>query len=516
MAISEQNRKALRGSEVKMVEDARNGGDVRSTEDKSDFQMNHVQYTDKEKSAVRRKIDWRIMPLAAWSCGLQFVDKSALGAAATYGLRDDLNLHGQEYSWCVSIFYFGYLVGSFVSGRGLQYFHCGRFIGAAYFFWGGTLLGCMGANGFASLMVLRFLLGIAESCLVPGLLLITTMWYTQKEQPLRFGLWTALNGFLPVPFLMIYYGLGHVTASPLVSWKLIFLLLGILSCITGILLWLIMPDSPETATWLTEKERAIAVARMAEDQLGVKNDTFKWDQLKEALLDYRCWMIVLQMFFSQAMGNVTTNFLGIIIKGFGYSQLKAQLFTAPNYACQGFTQLIVSGLPTYSRRFRNMKQPLTAVASIISLIGVIILHITPPEPEYQNRRLGACILLSCAGVNYTVIMSVIGSNITGFTKKQLVTSMSFFLYCVINIITPQTFIGTESPRYPTGMVFVMTLISIFIAVTLSTWMAMRLENARRDKKAKTDPSYTPLRGEECANNISDDTDKQNKRFRYSP
>lgn len=35
--------------------------------------------------------------------------------------------------------------------------------------------------------------------------------------------------------------------------------------------WLIMPDSPETATWLTEKERAIAVARMAEDQLGVKN-----------------------------------------------------------------------------------------------------------------------------------------------------------------------------------------------------------------------------------------------------
>ncbi|KAJ4229250.1 hypothetical protein NW757_014071 [Fusarium falciforme] len=113
-------------------------------------------------------------------------------------------------------------------------------------------------------------------------------------------------------------------------------------------------------------------------------------------------------------------------------------------------------------------------------------------------------------------MSVIGSNITGFTKKQLVTSMSFFLYCVVNIITPQTFIGTESPRYPTGMIFVMTFISIFIALTLSTWMTMRLENARRDKKAKADPSYAPLRPEEYASNITDDTDKQNKRFRYSP
>ncbi|KAH6981493.1 major facilitator superfamily domain-containing protein [Ilyonectria destructans] len=516
MGISERDPKPLRGSEVEMVENAQNGGDACSTEGKSEREMNHVQYTEKEKSAVRRKIDWRIMPLAAWACGLQFVDKSALGAAATYGLREDLNLHGQEYSWCVSMFYFGYLVGSFVSGRGLQYFHCGRFIGAAYFFWGGTLLGCMGANGFASMMVLRFLLGVAESCLVPGLLLITTMWYTQKEQPLRFGLWTALNGFLPVPFLGIYYGLGHVTTGPLASWQLIFLMLGLLSCATGVLLWIIMPDSPEKATWLTEKERSIAMARMAEDQLGIKDDTFKWNQLKEALLDYRCWMIALQMFFSQAMGNVTTNFLGIIIKGFGYSQLKAQLFTAPNYACQGFTQLIVSALPTYSKRFRNMKQPLTAAASIVSLTGVVILHVTPPETEYQNRRLGACILLSCAGVNYTVIMSVIGSNVIGFTKKQLVTSMSFFLYCVINIITPQTFIGTESPRYPTGMVFVMTFISIFIVLTLATWMAMTLENARRDKKARTDPSYAPLRPEEYANNITDDTDKQNKRFRYSP
>jgi hypothetical protein len=73
-----------------------------------------------EHRKLLRKIDWRIVPLAAWACGLQFVDKvytnlsfyvmdsytilqSGLGAAATYGLRDDLHLVGQEYSWCVSV-----------------------------------------------------------------------------------------------------------------------------------------------------------------------------------------------------------------------------------------------------------------------------------------------------------------------------------------------------------------------------------------------------------------------------
>lgn len=94
-----------------------------------------------------------------------------------------------------------------------------------------------------------------------------------------------------------------------------------------------MPDSPITAKWLTEREKTIAVKRLVDDQLGVKNSKsfdiimlethrsdkmilahFKWAQARECATDWRFWMMVLQMFFSQAAGNVTTNFLGIIIK----------------------------------------------------------------------------------------------------------------------------------------------------------------------------------------------------------
>ncbi|OQV07664.1 hypothetical protein CLAIMM_12065 [Cladophialophora immunda] len=526
-----------------------------------------TQYTEEEKSAVLRKIDWRIIPLAAWACGLQFVDKSGLGAAATYGLREDLNLKGQEYSWCVSIFYFGYLAGSFVSGRGLQYFHAGKFIGCAYFIWGGTLLGCVGAQNYATLLGLRFLLGVLESSLVPGLLLITTMWYRQQEQSLRFGLWTVTNGILPVPFLVIYWGLGHVDSGPVVSWRLIFLLLGLLSCITGILLFFFMPDSPVSVKWLTEREKAIAIKRLVDDQLGVKNSTntpisykpqntsrlgkltrrlpttlahFKWEQLKETLLDYRFWMMVLQMFFSQAAGNVTTNFLGIIIKvtkkapqtrngvsrltygpspsiqGFGYTALKAQLYTAPNFAVQAVTQMIVSTPPTLFPRFRNFKQPLVAIASVIALIGMVILYVTPAETQYQGRRLASVIIISCSGANYTVVMAVIGTNTAGFTRKQISTSTAFFLYCVVNIITPQTFLGSESPRYHTGLAFILSFLSIYIALSFSTWLMMRLVNRARDKKALTNPAYTT--GEANLDEMSglrDETDLRNKHFRYS-
>lgn len=118
--------------------------------------------------------------------------------------------------------------------------------------------------------------------------------------------------------------------------------------------------------------------------------------------------------------------------------------------------MLVSAPPTLFTRCRNLKQPLVASASIIALIGAVLLYVTPAEPEFQNRRLASIIIISFSGANYTVVMAIIGTNMAGFTRKQLSTSTAFFLYCVINIITPQTFLGSESPRYPTGLSFVLS------------------------------------------------------------
>ncbi|KAH8882036.1 hypothetical protein GQ53DRAFT_772925 [Thozetella sp. PMI_491] len=141
----------------------------------------------------------------------------------------------------------------------------------------------------ASAWYLTSILGLSrlfESCVVPGLLLM----YTQQEQPFRFGLWTITNGALPVPFLVIYYGL--------------------LSILTGILVYFFMPDNPLSAGWLNEREKAIAILDSS-FQVGAST------------------------------GSVTTNFIGIIIKGFGFDPLTAQLYIAPNYAVQRGKQAIV-------------------------------------------------------------------------------------------------------------------------------------------------------------------------------
>lgn len=35
-----------------------------------------------------------------------------------------------------------------------------------------------------------------------------------------------------------------------------------------------MPDSPVSVSWLNEREKAIAIKRVSDDQLGVKNGVY--------------------------------------------------------------------------------------------------------------------------------------------------------------------------------------------------------------------------------------------------
>lgn len=60
-----------------------------------------------EARQVLRRIDWHILPLLMGTYMLQYLDKSTVNFASVFGLREGTNLHGQDYSWSQSLFYFG-------------------------------------------------------------------------------------------------------------------------------------------------------------------------------------------------------------------------------------------------------------------------------------------------------------------------------------------------------------------------------------------------------------------------
>ncbi|ORY62431.1 uncharacterized protein BCR38DRAFT_346745, partial [Pseudomassariella vexata] len=79
---------------------------------------------------VRKKIDLHILPFLCITYALQFIDKTSLGYSSVYGIIADNNLQGQEYAWCSSIFYFGYLIAEYPGVAILQRFPVAKFLGA--------------------------------------------------------------------------------------------------------------------------------------------------------------------------------------------------------------------------------------------------------------------------------------------------------------------------------------------------------------------------------------------------
>lgn len=154
--------------------------------------------------------------------------------AAVYGMKTDAKLKGQEYSWLGSIFYFGYLGMEFPALWFLTKIPIGKYVGAMLFCWGACLCGMAGCNNFAGLAAVRFLLGVFEAGILPCFMVLTSVWFTRNEQPIRTALWynTFAGVSLSIFFIkcklmcwlyqifggILSYAIGHIS-GPLATWK---------------------------------------------------------------------------------------------------------------------------------------------------------------------------------------------------------------------------------------------------------------------------------------------------------
>ena len=142
--------------------------------------------------------------------------QNALSYAAIFGLREDTALHGQDYSWLGSIFYFGYLAMEIPSVWLITKVPVGKYIGVCLVLWGITLCLMSVCHNFAGLATVRFFLGVFEAAVLPCMMLLNPMWYRKEEQPLRTAFW--YNTFAGVFGGILSYAIGGIDGS-LATWK---------------------------------------------------------------------------------------------------------------------------------------------------------------------------------------------------------------------------------------------------------------------------------------------------------
>lgn len=102
----------------------------------------------------------------------QSLDKGTLGFASVMGIIKDADLVGSRYNWLGTILYMGILVGEFPTNFLLQKLPVAKYLAVNVFCWGCVIACSAAATNFQALMVVRFLLGLFESCVQPAFIIM--------------------------------------------------------------------------------------------------------------------------------------------------------------------------------------------------------------------------------------------------------------------------------------------------------------------------------------------------------
>lgn len=150
------------------------------------------------------------------------------------------------------------------------------------------------------------------------------MWYKREEQPLRFAVWYSSTGIGTLVGTMILYAIGHIqgTLSP---WKYQFMMIGSITALWGLIMFLVLPDNPLKARFLNERMKAIAVKRMRLELTGIENKSIKGNQIREAFRDPKNWLAVSFIFSINLTNGALGGFGSVITTNFGYTQFKSIL-----------------------------------------------------------------------------------------------------------------------------------------------------------------------------------------------
>ncbi|KAF3007932.1 hypothetical protein E8E13_011223 [Curvularia kusanoi] len=468
-----------------------------------------ADHTSEEVKKTLRKIDTRIVPILFFTYLLQYLDKNGINYASAFGLQEGTNLKGQDYSWLGSIFYFGYLAGQYPAGYLLQRLPMAKFLGCCTLGWGVILMTTPACHNFAGMAANRFLLGLLEATVNPGFVLIMSMWYTSAEQPLRLGAYYCTNGIATMFGGLIGYAVGHIKTG-LPRWMYVFLIFGSVSTLMGIAILLFLPDLPTTAKFLTKRQRGIAVERVSGNRQGVKNKHFKVYQAWQTLYDPKTWILFVMATGAQIPNSALTTFSSMIIKSFGVDTLGTQYLQIPGGAVQFVSLLAGSYICTH---WPNTRCLTMTVANIICIIGASLLVALPSHNKWG--RLVALWMCYFQGLGFSMSLTIVSSNIAGYTKKQLTGAFLFTGYCVGNIIGPQTFKSSEAPGYKSAYIAMLIGYSVKLVAVLVLFAYMWSVNKKRDRESASGIQLTDEEKKAAIEaGMHDVTELDNKGFRY--
>ncbi|KAM3487820.1 hypothetical protein MY3957_008890 [Beauveria namnaoensis] len=281
-----------------------------------------------EEKNLLRKIDWRLMTL----CSLIFMFKQLdsqnisnariMNRGTSHNIMTQLGMTADEYNLVTVAYYIPYIVGEAPSNLLLKYFSPSKWQSRIMIGWG-----------------------------------IFLMCHTYVEILRAF-----LADYLPMDLTRFQAQVGFQDGN------------GLATVLFGSIIWFVLPDFPETASWLTEREKKFIQARLPANAPRATEANFNLSEIFASLRDKRLWLFTLIWATFTVGTQGVTFYQSTVIADLGFSTIaQAQLLNLP-ITVTALLIIAVTGIMADRRNIPRPLYPLTFLVIIIICYGVFVAH----------------------------------------------------------------------------------------------------------------------------------------------
>ncbi len=283
------------------------------------------------RKSAYRKIAFRLMPFLMLCYFCAYLDRVNVGFAKLQ-MMNDLQFSEAVYGLGAGIFFIGYFLCEVPSNIVLHKVGARRWIARIMITWG-ILSGCFAfVQTEWQFYTLRFLLGVAEAGLAPGLLLYLTYWFPSYRRARMTVLWfiaIPISGMIGGPLSgLIMDRMSGVHGW--FGWQWMFVIEAIPTVFVGLLVLAVLKDSVQDANWLTQDEKNLVKQELAQDNQHKEGHA----SVKDFIADKRLWLLA-GIYFCVVMGQYAITFwLPTLIRNSGISDnWHIGLLTSLPYMC---------------------------------------------------------------------------------------------------------------------------------------------------------------------------------------
>ncbi|MHC3915462.1 MFS transporter [Alcaligenes faecalis] len=321
-----------------------------------------------ELDQIYKKVMWRILPFIFLLWMLAWIDRLNIGFAKLQ-MQPELGFSETVYGIGAGIFFLGYFFFEVPSNWLLLRIGARKTLARIAFGWGLICVLMMFTKTAAYFYVMRFLLGAFEAGFQPGVLLFLTFWFPAHRRAKAFAVFisaSAVASVVGAPLAgFIMTRLDGVNDWS--GWQWLFLLEGLPTIFAGILAVMFIVDSPEKASWLSQREKDLIKQELVLDAkaAGPREHSFK-----KALGNTDLWTLTLMFFGIVAANSTLAFFAPTLVRSLGPADpLQVGLLVGLVYVFGAIFQLAL-GFSADRRREARLHTGIPVIIGAVGLAGV--------------------------------------------------------------------------------------------------------------------------------------------------